>query len=331
MPKISVVIPVYNVEKFLPRCLDSVLSQTFDDFEVICVNDGSPDNSEKILKQYENKDKRIKVFKKENGGLSDARNFGISKARGDYIFFLDSDDFIHKQTLEITYYLAQKNRTDIVSFRKYTGLRTKLLIKQKLGMDINNVRPSNINKIYDLNKIRYKNINDAIAYCTERSHRKKYWQIKHCYVWRNLYKRELIKDIPFIKGIIMEDLPWWLSVLLKKPSITITKLPLYYYIPNLNSILASTKNLTIIKDIATGLKDGFKKYEKASLYEFELWNREFLWPFMFHIFRKIEELDVEDTKKAKSIFLGLMKDGILDNKSSQRAHKYYKRVIDFVS
>jgi len=309
--------------------LRSFYQDVWIDFEVICVNDGSPDNCDKILKQYENKDKRIKVFNRTYHGVSDARNFGISKARGDYIFFLDSDDFIHKQTFEITYYLAQKNRTDIVSFRKYTGLRTKLLIKQKLGMDINNVRPSNINKIYDLNKIRYKNINDAIAYCTERSHRKKYWQIKHCYIWQNLYKRELIKDIPFIKGIIMEDLPWWLSVLLKKPSITITKLPLYYYIPNLNSILASTKNLTIIKDTVTGIRDSLKKYEKASLYEFELWNREFLWPFMFHIFRKIEELDKEDTKKAKSIFLGLMKDGILNNPSYVKANRILKKIKSF--
>ena len=330
MPKVSIIIPIYNVEKFLPRCLDSVLSQTFKDFEAICVNDGSPDNCEKILKEYEKKDKRIKVFKKENGGLSDARNFGISKATGDYILFLDSDDFIHSQTLELSYGLAEKNRTDIVSFRKDRGLRTRLIIKQWLGRNIDNVIPSNINKRYSLENIKYKNINDAIAYCTERNHRKKYWQIKHCYVWRNLYKRELIKDIPFIKGIIMEDLPWWFSVLLKKPSITITKLKLYYYIPNLNSILASSKQLTVIKDIATGLRDGFNKYKNASVYEFELWNHEFLWPFIFHIFRKVKGLDLQDIKKAKSIFSSLLKAGVLDNRSSNRAEKYYKRIIDFI-
>ena len=329
MPKISVVIPIYNVEEFLPRCLDSLLSQTFKDFEVICVNDGSSDNCEKILKKYEKKDNRLKVFNRTYHGVSDARNFGISKATGDYILFLDSDDFIHRQTLEITYYLAQKNRTDIISFRKYTGLRAKLLIKQKLGMDINNVRPSNINKFYDLNKIKYKNINDAIAYCTERSRRKKYWQIKHCYIWQNLYKRELIKDIPFIKGIIMEDFPWWSSVILKKPSITITKLPLYYYIPNLNSILASTKNLRIIKDTVTGIRDSFEKYKKASLYEFELWNHEFLWPFVFHIFRKIEKLDIEDARKAKSMFLGLMKEGFLKNPSYMKAKRILKKIEKF--
>ena len=197
-------------------------------------------------------------------------------------------------------------------------------------MNINNVRPINMNKNYDLNKIRYKNINDAIACCTERSHRKKNWQIKHCYIWRNLYKTELIKDISFIKGIIMEDVPWWVSVLLKKPSITITKLKLYYYIPNLNSILASTKHLTMIKDIVTGLKDSFKKYQKASVYEFDLWNHEFLWPFVFQIFKKVKKLSIEDIPKAKISFLSLLKEGILDNPSSIKAKNILKKIKSFV-
>ena len=116
MPKISIIIPVYKVEKYLRRCLDSVLNQTFTDWEAICVNDCSPDNSGAILNEYAARDKRIKVINhKENSGLSASRNTAIEHATGDYVMYLDSDDFIHPQTMEIAYYLAQRDDSDIVS------------------------------------------------------------------------------------------------------------------------------------------------------------------------------------------------------------------------
>ena len=116
MPAISVIIPIYNVEKYLRRCLDSVKNQTFQDWEAICVNDGSPDNSATILEEYASHDARFKIVNKENGGLSDARNAGMAVATGEYILYLDSDDFIHPQTMEIAYALAMRDGTDIVSF-----------------------------------------------------------------------------------------------------------------------------------------------------------------------------------------------------------------------
>ncbi len=108
VPKISIIIPIYKAEAYLNRCLDSVLNQTFTDFEIICLNDGSPDNCNKILAEYAKKDGRIKVINKENTGVSDTRNVGLSVAKGSYILFMDSDDCIHPQTLEITYFLAKK-------------------------------------------------------------------------------------------------------------------------------------------------------------------------------------------------------------------------------
>ena len=98
MPAISIIIPVYNVEKYLRRCLDSVLNQTFQDWQAICVNDGSPDNSAVILDEYAKRDSRFVVVHKENGGSSDARNAGMKHATGDYIMYLDSDDlFTHRR------------------------------------------------------------------------------------------------------------------------------------------------------------------------------------------------------------------------------------------
>lgn len=100
-PKISFIVPVYKVEKYLNQCVDSLLCQTFKDFEVILVDDGSPDGSPAICDSYAEKDERVRVLHKENGGLSDARNVGIMMAKGEYIIFVDSDDFwINEHCLE---------------------------------------------------------------------------------------------------------------------------------------------------------------------------------------------------------------------------------------
>lgn len=114
--KVSIIIPVYNVEKYLEECLCSVINQTLKEIEIICVNDGSTDNSLKILQNFAQKDKRIVVIDKKNGGLSSARNTGLKIAKGQYIFNLDSDDFLKKETLEKCYNYAQKNKLDVVIF-----------------------------------------------------------------------------------------------------------------------------------------------------------------------------------------------------------------------
>ena len=102
-PRISVIVPVYNVEKYLPRCIDSILAQTFTDFELLLIDDGSSDNSGKICDKYARKDKRIRVFHKENGGVSSARNIGLDKAKGEWITFVDSDDYVGKNWLTYFY------------------------------------------------------------------------------------------------------------------------------------------------------------------------------------------------------------------------------------
>ncbi|EME8139564.1 glycosyltransferase, partial [Enterococcus faecium] len=101
MCEISIIVPIYNVEQYLRKCVDSILAQTFTDFEVILVDDGSPDNSGAICDEYAKLDSRVRVIHKENGGLSDARNAGIEIAKGKYLGFVDSDDFIDKDMYEI--------------------------------------------------------------------------------------------------------------------------------------------------------------------------------------------------------------------------------------
>lgn len=114
VPDISVVVPVYNVITFLKRCIGSILGQTFRDFEVILVDDGSTDGSGEICDEIANSDSRVVTIHKENGGLSEARNFGIDVAKGKYLFFVDSDDYIHADTLSEMYRVAQQTGADIV-------------------------------------------------------------------------------------------------------------------------------------------------------------------------------------------------------------------------
>lgn len=114
--KISVIVPIYNVENYLRECLDSVLAQTFSDWEMILVDDGSTDGSGKIADEYADLDERISVIHQENAGLSAARNTGIDAARGEYLYFLDSDDYILENALDIMYNSARKNHLDLVIF-----------------------------------------------------------------------------------------------------------------------------------------------------------------------------------------------------------------------
>ena len=104
---------MYKVEKYLPRCLDSIMKQTFTDFEALMIDDGSPDRCAAISSEYEKKDKRFKLFQKPNGGLSDARNYGIKYAKGEYIVFIDSDDCIHKDYLKVMYESCVNNNAEI--------------------------------------------------------------------------------------------------------------------------------------------------------------------------------------------------------------------------
>ena len=113
-PLVSVVIPVYNVESYLRQCMDSVVNQTYRNLEIVCVNDGSPDRSIDILREYEQKDKRIKIIEIENQGLSGARNVGTAHCTGDYLIYLDSDDWIDFDTVEVALKAVTEYDVDIV-------------------------------------------------------------------------------------------------------------------------------------------------------------------------------------------------------------------------
>lgn len=336
MPAISIIIPMYGVEKYLRRCLDSVQNQTFTDWQAICVNDGSPDKSGEIAKEYAKKDKRFVVIDKENGGLSDARNVGMAHASGDYILYIDSDDFIHPQTLEIAYSLALRDGSDIVSFTYDRIYRPQLMVRHKLGLDTDNVIPRRMHKKYNLNKIKTRVTDDVYEYATEQTHNKfnpkRKWLIKHCQVWKNLYRRELISDIPFIKGILFEDFPWWSRVMLRNPRVTIAPLPLYFYIPNFGGIVLSAKQLRIIKSLCVGINDAYLAYkENATEYQMKQWQENFLWFFVAKAFNKRKYLsDVNDIKEIKNCFRNLKRIGLFDNPETKLAKSLSVSICEFI-
>lgn len=180
--KISVIVPVYNVGLYLNRCLDSIINNSHRNLEIICINDGSTDNSLDILRQFEKTDSRVKVIDKENGGLSSARNAGLDIATGDYISFIDSDDWIHHMFFEVLLHFAETSKCEIsmCNFKM-----TKNMEETDCGIDLESLHT----KILTGNSI----VLDSDS--------------MQGYVWRCLYRRESIDNIRF-PMIQMEDEPF---------------------------------------------------------------------------------------------------------------------------
>lgn len=227
-PQISVIVPIYRIEKYLPKCIESLLEQSFTDFELILVDDGSPDNCPKICDNYARGDSRIRVIHKENGGLLSARKEGLRKARGKYISYVDGDDWVDHYYLDILYKLAEANSSDLVvtgHFREFNG-------------KIETIRPK-LTGVYDRKDIELTILPNAIyngQFCEHGI---------STYVWNKLYKKELLSkvlyDVP--NEIIMgEDAAITYAYLSISQSITISRIPLYYYRQRSDSIVKSIED-----------------------------------------------------------------------------------------
>ena len=221
--KISVIIPVYNVEKYLKRCLDSVINQTYKNLEIILIDDGSTDNSGKICDEYAEKDKRIIVVHKENNGVSEARNNGLDICTGGYIGFIDSDDWVAKNYFEILLEKIRCNHSDISycdylrtdKYITYTKFNKKIEIKEYHGNDI-------------LKIFLEKELVSA---------------------WAKLFKKEIFEDLRFPVGKINEDIATIFIAFSKANRIVNINQKLYFYYKNTGSITKSkftVKNLDLL-------------------------------------------------------------------------------------
>lgn len=206
--KVSVIIPVYKVEKYLDACLNSVENQTYGDIEIICVNDGSPDNSGEILKKHREKDNRITIIEQENKGLSAARNAGMKLATGKWIYFVDSDDMIAPYAIEKVVDSAKKYDADMVKFEK---------INFEDGQEIN------------ITDYPYQKSTPELFEIQRGKNPFEFFDMKEVYAWERLYKRSFLEEnnINFKEGVICEDVlfTWKCELYAKK----LVKDPNAYY------------------------------------------------------------------------------------------------------
>lgn len=216
-PKVSIIIPVYNVEEYLDACLNSVINQTYKKLEIIVVNDGSTDNSGKKCELYKEQDSRITVYHKENGGLSDARNFGLEHCTGDYIFFLDSDDFLDINLIENLVRVAISDNADII---------VNDAIDYYEGDPINNYKI----------KCKSECLNSVEA--VKRTLMMN--GIRHM-AWGKLYRRYLWENRRFTTGILYEDLDVIYYVMFDARMISVINPSMYYYRQREGSIMNEKK------------------------------------------------------------------------------------------
>ena len=294
-PTVSVIIPVYRAEKFISRTLDTIIGQRFNEWEVICVNDGSPDSSRDIILEYACRDSRIKLIDKSNGGVSSARNTGLEYAAGEFVLFMDSDDFIHPQTLEIAVALGRKNESDMVTWYKDPSYRFKTLLRKKIGMDTIDYRPHGFCKVHDVDAVDSFTTDCLFEHLSECPVKPIAYPVKHFYIWRMIVKRSLIQDIRFDTDISFgEEFPWWSAILLKNPRVTITSLPFYYYYPNFGSLEFTSTRVKKVYYWVLGLEKSAAIISSCdNRYLKECWVRECKWPVIrIHISSKLGRLKV---------------------------------------
>lgn len=307
---ISIVLPIYKVENYIKKCIESVINQTYKNLEIILVDDGSPDNCGKICDEYAQKDDRIKVIHKKKGGLSDARNVGIKSAMGKYIAFIDPDDFVDYNYIKILYKNILETDSDIsiCSFRE-------IFENEKIEFGkINNTNVKSFNKIETFNNLYV----DKYALST-------------VVAWNKLYNMEIWKDITYPKGKIHEDEFVIHKLIQKSVKVVYTDAVLYYYVQHKNSITGNGYNERTFDKFEAFeqraeffLKNGYLDLYQKCLYSLCLYNR------MVYINTNNKMLK----KKLKNQFKYISKkyiDGKFDTKRKLKVLilKYFPMILKF--
>lgn len=211
--KVSIIVPVYKVEKFLERCVESIIKQTYQNIEIILIDDESPDECPKMCDQYEIKDNRIKVIHKKNGGLSDARNAGLDIASGEYIAFVDSDDWIESDFIETLYMNAEREKADIS------------VVGYQLIWEDGRIR-------------RFSRDEEYYVFDRENAIRELLKQQKfQCMVCQKMYRKQIFETIRFPVGKIYEDVAIGLSTFLKAERVVVSGKVKYNYFQRSDSIV----------------------------------------------------------------------------------------------
>ena len=247
----SIIIPIYNVEKYLNLCLDSVLAQEFADYEIILVDDGSTDNSPAICDEYAEKNTKIRVIHKTNGGLSDARNFGIKEAQGDYLMFLDSDDFWNGRNVlsELHNIIVERNPDIIIHELSSFYDLGKIVPRKFKNKDIQNFS-------FDFKRDLKKLVDNDVYYAT---------------ACNKIIRTSIVKknEIEFPKGKVHEDVAWCANIIPYIRSYALYSNPFYYYRKESQgsfTIKVKPKNIIDLIDILSEREIFLSKYEGGLSY-----------------------------------------------------------------
>lgn len=292
--KVSVIVPVYNVFEYLDKCLDSLSHQTLKDIEVIIVNDGSPDNSEDIIKKYTKKYQNFKYYKKENGGLSSARNYGIKYATGDYIAFLDSDDYVTCDMYEKMYEKAVNGNYDLVV------------------CDINYLYPDKTLKV------------DCGIKCDTLDIKKTYLTI-HPAAWNKIFKKDLFNhNVYFKEGVWFEDVEFIYRMLPYIESIGVVHEYFNQYVQRPGSITSSVSPK--IYDYISNMNGIIDFYKERKLYDEYKKELEYVYVrYLYATFiRSIKKYDYHEYMKAVNIAIKNVKEHFPKYKRNKYFYKNIK-------
>ena len=277
-PKVSVIVPVFNSEDLLGNCLESIENQSLKDIEIICVDDGSSDGSFDILKQFASKDSRFKIYQQENSGAGSARNKGIEESCGEYILFVDSDDYIESETCEMLYEQANRLDCDLILFnsmRHFSNDRNLSLIHFKKNDEIN----------YQIRVFDYEYFRDRI------------FDGEYGVIWNKLYKSSFIRDnnITFPKHKIYNDVEFHIKTTLLAKKISYVDGTFYHYNrsghASLQTSFVKTSNAMVFFDVLYGLVDFLVEVDM-----FDEFRKEFVNFTIFELRNKLKSID-EDSKQ----------------------------------
>lgn len=282
---ISVIVPIYKVETYLERCIESIVNQTYKNLEIILVDDGSPDSCPEICDSWKEKDDRIKVIHKENGGLSDARNAGMQIMTGTYVSYIDSDDWIANDMYEKMLYAIKKNDADICEccFEKTTGI-----VKS--------------NKKQQTDKVTILNKEEALKAVVEEK--------INPVVWNKIYKRKIADQLYFEKGKYNEDEFWTYHAVERAEKIVQIEDICYYYFFREDSIINETYNIRRLDALEARYQR--MKYLKKYPEIYGIAKRQLVFNCMYHYQKGLRFLSGSDLKTLKSKVKAIYKDIPID-------------------
>lgn len=299
---ISVIIPVYNVEEYLRECIDSVLSQTYENYEIILVDDGSTDSSGKICDEYAEKNDKISVIHKQNGGLSDARNKGLSVANGEYIYFLDSDDYIVAEAFEELVSVIKNDNSDFVFFdaKSFEDGNKSLNIEQRY-----------------IRKSKYETAKGEDVLFKLLKNKEYHSSVPLCFIKKEVLEKA---ELDFVTGIFYEDTVFTYELFMLSNRVSYCSKTLYHRRYRNASIMTTKKTQNYFDSICRVYEEVLVFSKKENKFHLEV-AQKYITRCAFNVFNNYEKLSREDKNNCKKKLAEIKESISKDNAYGNQALK----------